>query len=201
MVRSLHAFVRHRAYLFDSGVAVYVLGDHNLYGGVVHITIDGQPAQSVDLYGAATCGQVLFSSTNLTNGQHSINLELAGESPNVTPSDGYTNGLFVLTNFMCVSFRHLLASNVVNDFHRYTILDPSDSTTAVSEPTGTLSSGSVPTQTAVASGPSPNLSEVQELWTCKPYGSNDCTFTPQVIHVYQLLQQLTSILTTDCCRT
>jgi hypothetical protein len=62
-------FYRHLAHAIDSGVAVYtVLGDHNLYGGVVQITLDGQPAQSIDLYGNATCGEVLFSNTSLVNG-------------------------------------------------------------------------------------------------------------------------------------
>jgi hypothetical protein len=65
-------FYQHLAHAIDSGVAVYVLGDHNLYGGVVQITLDSQPAQSIDLYG----GEVLFSNTSLVNGQHSIKLEL-----------------------------------------------------------------------------------------------------------------------------
>ena len=96
----------HWTHTFDSGVAVYVFGNHDQFGGILQITIDGQYQQSVDLYSAtAICAQKVFSNTNLTNGQHTINLELTGESPNVTPSDGYTNGIFVLTNITCVFFR------------------------------------------------------------------------------------------------
>jgi hypothetical protein len=87
---------------FYPGVAVYVLGNHNRFGGVVRITLDGEAPQSIDLYGAVTCGEVLFSKTGLANGQHSIKLEHAGMSPNVTPTSGYPDGLTVLTNFMCV---------------------------------------------------------------------------------------------------
>jgi len=71
----------------------------------VQITLDGRPTGLIDLYGAASCGKVLFSSTGLANGQHSINLKLTGESPNVTPSTDGPARLFVLTNFMHVSFR------------------------------------------------------------------------------------------------
>ncbi len=95
-------FVDILSYAFDSGVAVYVLGNRNGYGGVVQITIDGQSVRSVDLYGAVTCGEVLFSSTGLSNGQHTIKVELTGMSPNVRPTAGYPNGLFVLTNFVHV---------------------------------------------------------------------------------------------------
>jgi hypothetical protein len=188
---------------FDSGVAVYVLGDHTLYGGVLRITLDGEPAQSIDLYGAVTCGEVLFSRTGLANGQHSIDLELAGMSPNVTPTIGYPHGLFVLTNFMCVFSRPPTAPNTVNDY-RYTILDPTDSTGSVSNPTSTLSSGSVPIQTAAASGPAQDLSKVQKLWTCRPYGPNDCVFSPRVIYVHLLLtfySKLIFIPTKGSCRT
>ena len=77
-------FVDILSYAFDSGVAVI---------------IDGQSVRSVDLYGAVTCGEVLFSSTGLSNGQHTNKVELTGMSPNVA---GYPNGLFVITNFVHV---------------------------------------------------------------------------------------------------
>ena len=87
------------------GVSIHVLGDLSLYGGIVQITLDGQPvARLIDLYGAASCGQELFSSTGLANGQHSINLKLTGESPNVNSTDGPAR-LFVFTKFMHVFFR------------------------------------------------------------------------------------------------
>ena len=87
---------------FDSGVAIHVFGDLSRYGGIVRITLDGQP-RLIDLYGPASCGQVLFSSTGLANGQHSIHLELIGESPNVTFPDGPAR-LFVFKNFLHVFF-------------------------------------------------------------------------------------------------
>jgi len=86
------------------GVSIHVLGDLSLYGGVVQIRLDEQPARLIDLYGAASCGQELFSSTGLANGQHSINLKLTGESPNVNSTDGPAR-LFVFTKFMHVLFR------------------------------------------------------------------------------------------------
>ena len=95
---------RHWSHGFDSGVSIHVLGDLSLYGGIVRVTLDGQPARLIDLYGAASCGQVLFSSTGLANGRHSINLELIGESPYTTSTDGPAR-LFVFTKFMHVFFR------------------------------------------------------------------------------------------------
>ena len=86
------------------GVSIHVLGDLSLHGGIVQITLDGQPARLIDLYGAASCGQELFSSTGLANGQHSISLKLTGESPNVNSTDGPAR-LFVFTKFMYVFFR------------------------------------------------------------------------------------------------
>ena len=90
---------------FDSGVSIHVLGDLGLYGGTVQITLDGQPTRLIanDPYGDARCGQVLFSRTGLTNGQHFINLKLTGESPNVTSTNGPAR-LFVFKNFMHVFF-------------------------------------------------------------------------------------------------
>jgi len=86
------------------GVSIHVLGDLSLYGGIVQITLDEQPvARLIDLYGAASCGRELFS-TGLANGQHSINLKLTGESPNVNSTDGPAR-LFVFTKFMHVFFR------------------------------------------------------------------------------------------------
>ena len=85
-------------------MSIDVLGGLSQYGGIVQITLDGQPARLIDLYGAVSCGQVIFSSTGLTNGQHSIHLELTGESPNVTCTDGPAR-LFVFTSFMHVLFR------------------------------------------------------------------------------------------------
>ena len=86
------------------GVSIHVLGDLSLYGGIVQITLDGQPARLIDLYGTASCGQELFSSTGLANGQHSISLKLTGESPNIKSTDGPAR-LFVFTKFMHVFFR------------------------------------------------------------------------------------------------
>ena len=83
-------------------MSIHVLGDLSLYGGTVQITLDGQ-RRFIDLYGAPSCGQVLFSSTGLANGQHSINLKLIGESPDVTSTDGPAR-LFVFKNFMHVLF-------------------------------------------------------------------------------------------------
>jgi hypothetical protein len=57
----------------------------------------------IDLYGAASCGQVLFSRTGLANGEHSLKLALTGKSPNMTSTDG-PDRLLVLTNFMYVLF-------------------------------------------------------------------------------------------------
>ena len=84
-------------------MSIHVLGDRSLSGGMVQVTLDGQPARLIDLYGTASCGQVIFSSTGLANGQHSINLELTGdsESPKVTGTDGPPK-LFFITNFMYV---------------------------------------------------------------------------------------------------
>jgi len=71
----------------------------------VRVLLDDQPAQFIDLYGTTSCGQVLFSSTSLANGPHSITLELAGGSPNfVTSTDGPAK-LFVLESFMYVFIR------------------------------------------------------------------------------------------------
>jgi hypothetical protein len=104
---------RHWSHAFDSGVSIHVLGDLSLYGGTAHITLDDHPAQMIDLYGAASCGQVLFSRTGLANGEHSLKLALTGESPNMTSTDG-PDRLLVLTNFMYVLFHvkyWLLSSN------------------------------------------------------------------------------------------
>ena len=91
------------SHIFDLGVCIHVLGDLSLYGGVVQITLDGQRAELIDVYGAAICGQVLFSRTGLANGSHLINVKLTGESANVT-STGGPAGLFVFKNFMQVFF-------------------------------------------------------------------------------------------------
>ena len=102
MVLTACSKFRHWSNGFDSGVAIHVFGDLSLYGGIVRIMLDGQP-RLIDLYGAASCGQLLFSSTGLANGQHSIDLELIGESPNVTfPGPAR---LFVFKNFLHVFFR------------------------------------------------------------------------------------------------
>jgi hypothetical protein len=75
----------------------------------VQITLDGQP-HLIDLYGTPSCGQVLFSSTGLANGQHSMNLKLTGESQNLVSRDpDGPDRLFVLTNFMHVFSRPLTA--------------------------------------------------------------------------------------------
>ena len=88
---------------FDSGVSLHVLGSLSLFGGLVQITLDDQPARLIDLYGATSgCGQLLFSSTGLASGQHSITLKLVGESPNITSTDSDPARLFVLTKFMHV---------------------------------------------------------------------------------------------------
>ena len=69
----------------------------------MRLTLDDQPARLIDLYGAASgCRQVLFSSTGLTSGQHSITLKLVGESPNIISTDSDPARLFVLTKFMHV---------------------------------------------------------------------------------------------------
>ena len=89
----------------------------------MQVTLDGQPAGLIDVYGAASCGQVLFSSTGLTNGRHSIHLELSGESPNVT---SFTDGparLFVFTNFMHVFFQSkLIKMTVAAGFFTFLVL-------------------------------------------------------------------------------
>jgi len=86
-------------------VSIHVLGDLSLYGGVVRVTLDDQPARLIDLYGTSSCGQVLFSSTGLANGLHSITLELAGDSPNFIASTDGPAKLFVLKSFMHVLIR------------------------------------------------------------------------------------------------
>jgi len=112
-------FVDILSYVFDSGVAVYVLGNRNRYGGVVQITIDGQSVRSVDLCdGAVTCGEVLFSSTGLSNGQHTNKVELTGYGWLSKRIIRYHKLRARLSSFAC----QLLESYVVHDY-RYSILD------------------------------------------------------------------------------
>jgi hypothetical protein len=108
-------FVDILSYAFDSGVAVYVLGNRNRYGGVVQITIDGQSVRSVDLYdGAVTCGGVLFSSTGLSNGQHTNKVELTGY--------GWLSKRIIRYHKLRARLSSL-ESYIVHDY-RYSILDP-----------------------------------------------------------------------------
>ena len=91
-------------------MSIHVLGSLNLYGGLVQITLDDQPTRLIDLYGATSgCEQLLFSSTGLASGQHSITLKLIGESAKVTSTDSPAR-LFVLTKFMHV-FQVFLSIN------------------------------------------------------------------------------------------
>ena len=89
----------------DLGVSIHVLGGRSLYGGTVRVTLDDEPAGFIDLYGTASCGQVIFSSTGLADGQHSINLELAGDSPNFVASNDGPARLFAVKSFMHVYTR------------------------------------------------------------------------------------------------
>jgi hypothetical protein len=94
------SFCCHWSHRFYAGVSIHVLGDLSLYGGIVEIALDSQPARLIDLYGTSNCGQVLFSGIGLVDGEHSISLKLIGESPNRTSTNRGPTRLFVFKNFM-----------------------------------------------------------------------------------------------------